>query len=156
MKLRVLSIGKRMPAWVDDGVAEFLKRFPRTFAVELEAIEPAPRKGGLGTAALQEADCSRLLARIRDGERVVALDERGALQTTREFAGRIEEWQHDARDVVLVIGGPDGHSAAFKQRADELLSLSRMTLPHGLARLFLVEQLYRAWTLMSGHPYHRG
>lgn len=155
MKIRVLCVGRRMPAWVDEAVAEFLKRCGRQFPVELESIDPAPRKNGLTTAQLQQADTERLLAKIRDQERVVALDERGKVHDTRGFAGRIEQWQLDGRDVCLVIGGPDGHAGDMRQRADELLSLSRMTLPHGLARVVLVEQLYRAWTVMSGHPYHR-
>ncbi len=155
MKLRLLCIGRRMPAWVDTAVAEFLKRCGTRFPVELLALDPAPRKAGLGTAQLQIADSDRLLARIRPAERVVILDERGKRLDTRAFADRIEFWQQDGLDVVLVIGGADGHSQALRQRANESISLSAMTLPHGLARVVLVEQLYRAWTLISGHPYHR-
>ncbi len=155
MKMRVLCIGKRMPSWVDDGVEAFMKRFPRQFPVEMEVIDPAPRKSGQTMAQLQAADSARLQNRLRPGERLVALDERGQPGTSPDFARRIETWQMDGRDVSLVIGGADGHSAEFRQRADELLSLSRMTLPHGLARLLLIEQVYRAYTLMSGHPYHR-
>lgn len=155
MKLRVLCIGRRMPAWVEEACADFLKRCGRQFPVELESLDPAPRKAGLTAAQLQQADSERLLGRIRAQDRVVALDERGKVHDTRGFARRIEHWQLDGRDVVLVIGGPDGHADSLRQRADELLSLSRMTLPHGLARVVLVEQLYRAWTVLSGHPYHR-
>ncbi len=155
MKLRLLCAGRRMPRWVDDGVAEFMKRFPRQFPVELDTVDPAPRKAGLSATQLQQADSERLAAKLRGGERIVALDEGGQQYDSRGLAGRIQDWQHDGRDVVLVIGGPDGHSDAFRDAADELLSLSSMTLPHGLARLVLVEQVYRAWTVLSGHPYHR-
>ncbi len=155
MKMRVLCIGSRMPGWVDAGVEGFLKRFNRQFPVSLEAIDAAPRKNGMTSAQLQQADGERIQARLREGERLVLLDERGKTHDSRGFSARIEAWQLDGRDVALVIGGADGHPPALKQQADELLSLSAMTMPHGLARLMLVEQLYRAWTLMSGHPYHR-
>lgn len=155
MKLRVLSVGRRVPGWAEDGVAEFARRFTRQFPVELEAVDAAPRTAGASTEQLQHADSERLLSRVRPGERLVALDERGRELSSRQLADRIEAWQHDGRDVVLVIGGADGHSDALKTRADELISLSRMTLPHAMARLMLIEQLYRAWTLLSGHPYHR-
>lgn len=155
MKLRVLCIGTRMPGWVDSGVQEFLKRFTRQFPVSLEAIAAAPRKNGQTSEQLQQADTQRIRQKLRDNERVVLLDERGKSHDTRGFAARIEQWQLDGRDVALVIGGADGHPREFKQQADELISLSPLTMPHGLARLVLVEQLYRAWTLSSGHPYHR-
>lgn len=155
MRLRVLCIGTRMPGWVDAGVDEFLKRFDRNLPVSLEAIDATPRKTGLTAEQLKQADSERIRKRLKAGERVVLLDERGRSLDTRKFAGRIESWQLDGRDVSLVIGGADGHDAALKQQADELLSLSAMTLPHGLARILLVEQLYRAWTLSTGHPYHR-
>ena len=155
MKLRVLCVGRRMPGWVDAGVGEFLKRFSRQFPVELEAVDPAPRKAGQTQAQLQQADSDRLQARLRGSERLVLLDEGGREYDSRGLAGRIEAWQHDGRDVVLAIGGPDGHADSFRAAADESLSLSRLTLPHTLARLLLVEQLYRAHSLLSGHPYHR-
>ena len=155
MKLRVLCMGKRMPNWVDAGVEDFLKRFTRQFPVELEVIDASPRKAGLLSAQLQIADSERLQQKIRSDERVVLLDERGKRDATSDFCQRIQRWQMDGRDTVLVIGGADGHSPAFRKQADELISLSAMTLPHGLARLVLMEQLYRAWSLSIGHPYHR-
>ena len=155
MKIRVLCIGKRMPKWVDAGVEDFLKRFTRQFPVSLDVVDATARTGGATQAQLQEADSNKLLAKIRDDDCVVALDERGKARDTKAFAAMIERWQLDGRDVVLLIGGADGHSDAMRERADALLSLSPMTMPHGLARLVLMEQLYRAWTLQSGHPYHR-
>lgn len=155
MKLRVLCIGKRMPAWVDAGVDDFLKRFTRQFPLSLDVVEASPRKAGMTTEQLQDADSLRLSQRLKPNERVVLLDERGKRHDTREFAARIEQWQLDGPDVALIIGGADGHSKAFRQQAHELISLSAMTMPHGLARLMLVEQIYRAWTVISGHPYHR-
>lgn len=144
-----------MPKWVDAGAGDFLKRFNRQFPVSLEAIEAAPRKSGQTSEQLQQADGQRIAQRLRDNECVVLLDERGKKYDTRGFAQRIEHWQRDGRDVALVIGGADGHPDELKQRADELISLSAMTMPHGLARVVLLEQLYRAWTLSCGHPYHR-
>lgn len=155
MKLRILAIGTRMPPWVDAGVAEFLKRFPRGFPVKLDAVAAESRKAGGSGEALREADSQRLRAQLRGGERVVVLDERGPALTTRELAERVEAWQRDGRDVALLIGGADGHSPGLRAQADELMSLSALTLPHGIARLLLVEQLYRAWSLSVGHPYHR-
>ncbi|ORE85216.1 rRNA large subunit methyltransferase [Oceanococcus atlanticus] len=155
MKLRVLCIGKRMPAWVDAGVEDFLKRFTRQFPLSLDVVDAAPRKAGMSSEQLQEADTQRLIQRLKPNERVVLLDERGVRHDTRGFAARIEQWQLDGPDVALVIGGADGHSKAFRKHASELISLSPMTMPHGLARLMLVEQVYRAWTVISGHPYHR-
>lgn len=155
MKLRIVAIGTRLPSWADAGVAEFLKRFPREFPVKLEAIAPSPRRSGDTPQALQAADSERLRARLGGGERVVVLDERGTALSTAALAERIEAWQHDGRDVALLIGGADGHSPGLRAQADELVSLSALTLPHALARLLLVEQLYRAYTLLIGHPYHR-
>lgn len=156
MRVRVLCVGTRMPRWVDDAVGDFLKRFTRRFPVTLEAIEASPRsKAAQSSEQLKQADSDRVRAKLRDGERLVLLDERGKTLDTRGFAQRIENWQMDGRDVTLAIGGADGHDDGLKQQADEKLSLSAMTLPHGLARVLLVEQLYRAWTLSTGHPYHR-
>lgn len=155
MKLRVLCIGKRMPAWVDAGVEDFLKRFTRQFPVTIDVLEAAPRKPGMTSEQLQQADSQRISQRLKPGERVVLLDERGKRYDTREFAARIEQWQLDGPDIALVIGGADGHSRDFRKQASELISLSPMTMPHGLARLMLIEQVYRAWTVISGHPYHR-
>lgn len=155
MRLRILAVGSRLPAWAEQGIADFHKRFPRTLPVRIETVEAAPRKGGRTAEQLRAADSQRLLARIKEGERVVALDERGRQHSTRGLTARLEAWQQEARDVCLVIGGPDGHDETLRQRADELLSLSQLTLPHALARLLLMEQLYRAWSLQTGHPYHR-
>lgn len=153
MKIRILSVGKRLPGWVNEGFATYVKRLPRENALLLEEI-PVSRGGGDATRRIGE-EGERLLRRVARGEYVVALDEAGTAWTSRDLAGELERWRHMGVDVALLVGGPDGLSASCKARADKNWSLSRHTLPHGLVRVMVAEQLYRAWTLLQGHPYHR-
>lgn len=158
MRLIVVALGHRQPAWVDTAFAEYAKRLPRELRLDLIELKPEPRADNAGDAAI-----ARLLAReaerIRDtlpkDARVVALDERGDAPTTRALAERLTRWQSDARDVAFVIGSADGLDAQLRVDADERVALSALTLPHGLVRVLLAEQLYRAWSITRGHPYHR-
>jgi 23S rRNA (pseudouridine1915-N3)-methyltransferase len=143
----------RLPGWVNEGFATYVKRLPRENALLLEEI-PVSRGGGDATRRIGE-EGERLLRRVARGEYVVALDEAGTAWTSRDLAGELERWRHMGVDVALLVGGPDGLSASCKARADKNWSLSRHTLPHGLVRVMVAEQLYRAWTLLQGHPYHR-
>ncbi|MGE5667447.1 MAG: 23S rRNA (pseudouridine(1915)-N(3))-methyltransferase RlmH [Betaproteobacteria bacterium] len=154
MKLRVVALGHRMPAWVDAGFGDYARRMPRDLPVELTALKPEARNQGKPVAALLAAEAERIGAACRDA-RVIALDEHGKAWTTRELATRLEAWRADARDVAFVIGSADGLDASVKRGAAHTVALSAMTLPHGLVRVLLAEQLYRAASLMSGHPYHR-
>lgn len=155
MKLLVVCVGHRMPDWVDAGVQEFVRRMPRDAATQIIEVKAEPRTQGKPVEALMEAERARIEAAIPPRARIVALDERGDDLTTVALAGRLRRWRADGDDVVLLIGGPDGLSPALKSRAHELIRLSSLTLPHALARLLLVEALYRAVSLEANHPYHR-
>ena len=154
MRLIVLAIGQRQPAWADAAWDDFAKRFPPEMRLELKALKAEPRAGRT-TAQCLTAEAQRLTAALPAGTRRVVLDERGSTLTTAALARRLTAWKDDGRDVALVIGGPDGLAAEIKAQADETMRLSDLTLPHALARVLLAEALYRAWTLSTGHPYHR-
>jgi 23S rRNA (pseudouridine1915-N3)-methyltransferase len=154
MKLRVVALGHRMPAWVTAGFDEYARRMPREFALELVNLKPESRDSGKPSAQLLSAESVRIAAACK-GALVVALDERGRSWTTRELADRLARWRDDARDVAFVIGSADGLAETVKRNAAAVVALSAMTLPHGLVRVLLAEQLYRATSLLAGHPYHR-
>jgi len=154
LKLRILSIGHKMPGWIEEGCKEYLKRMPRELFVEIVEIRPDKRASGRNSDQVQEAEGRRILeAAGRDI--LIALDEHGQEVTTLQLADRMQKWLGDGRDVSLVIGGADGLHPDVKARADWLWSLSKLTLPHAMVRVLLAEQLYRAWSVLSNHPYHR-
>ena len=144
-----------MPAWVDAGFEEYARRMPRTLPVRLIEIKAEPRGDGIPVDRLTEAEGKRVSAAVPSGAFRVVLDERGRACTTRELASRISGWQMEGREVAFVIGGADGTSAALRAQAGWLWSLSPLTLPHGLVRVIVAEQLYRAASILSNHPYHR-
>lgn len=144
-----------MPGWVDEAYAEFARRMPREMPMELIEVKAEPRTSGKPAAALMAAEAVRLRAALPGRCRKVILDERGSDLTTQALARRLEAWLGGGEDVAIVIGGPDGLDAAFKQESDEMLRLSSLTLPHALVRVLLAEALYRAASLLKGHPYHR-
>ncbi len=153
MKVRLLAIGRDRSGLFAPAVDEYLGRLARTLKVELVELPEAKKQAG--TPRAKEEEGATVLGRLKPGERLVALDERGDQPTSLELARRLARWQERGQDVALVIGGADGLSAAVLERAQERLSLSRLTLPHRLARLVLVEQLYRAVTILRGEPYHK-
>jgi len=155
MKLWVIAVGQRVPDWAQTAWADYAKRFPPEIKIELKAIKTEPRSNNKNTAALMRAERERIEAAIPKGARIVVLDERGKPLRTQELAVRLGDWQSLGADVALVIGGPDGLEPEFRQSADEILRLSDLTLPHAMVRVLLVEQLYRAWSVNAGHPYHR-
>lgn len=155
MHIRLLAVGDRQPSWVDDAFASYTSRLPREWKFQLQAISTARRGKNDKSDRAKDAEGEQLLAKLVAGEQVVLLDERGAQLSSKKLAGKLAEWQSDARDLALIIGGPDGVSAAVRDKADFIWSLSQLTLPHGMARVLLSEQLYRAWSLQAGHPYHR-
>lgn len=155
MKLLVVAVGARMPRWVDDAFSEYAKRMPRNLPIELIEIRPEPRAAGKPVTKLLSAERERIERALPRGALRVALDERGREMTTRQLAGWLEARRQDGRDVAFVLGGPDGLAPELKNGAELLLRLSAMTLPHGLARVLLAEQLYRALSIIGGHPYHR-
>lgn len=154
MKLNVLAVGHRQPAWVNEGCAEYLKRMPRELSASVSEIKPEAR-GSKTREQLLAAEKSRIRDALAAGSRLVVLDEKGDDLTTLQLARRLEAWMQDGRDVALLIGGADGLDEEFKQQADDKLRLSSLTLPHGMARLVLCEQLYRAVSVLKNHPYHR-
>jgi len=154
MKLSVLAVGHRQPGWVNEGCAEYLKRMPRELPASVTEIKPEPR-GSKTREQLLAAEKARLREALVAGSRIVVLDEKGDDLTTLKLAKRLEAWMQDGRDVALLIGGADGLDEEFKAQADDRLRLSSLTLPHGMARLLLCEQLYRAVSVLKNHPYHR-
>jgi 23S rRNA (pseudouridine1915-N3)-methyltransferase len=154
VRLIVAAIGQRQPAWADAAWDDFAKRFPPECRLELKAPKAEPRSGKT-PAQCMAAEAQRIEAALPKGVRRVVLDERGSRLTTQQLSERLHFWMGDGRDVALLIGGPDGLDPALKATADESLRLSDLTLPHAFARVLLAEALYRAWTLMTGHPYHR-
>jgi 23S rRNA (pseudouridine1915-N3)-methyltransferase len=154
MNLRVVALGHRMPDWVATGWADYARRLPREFALELVELKPEPRTRGKPVAQLLAAEAVRIVAACK-GALVVALDERGQPWTTRVLADRLARWRDDARSVAFVVGSADGLADAVKESAAEVVSLSALTLPHGLVRVVVAEQIYRAASLLAGHPYHR-
>ena len=154
MKLRVVALGHRMPAWVAAGWDDYARRMPREFALELVELKPEPRDRGKPVAQLLAAEAPRIAAACRGAE-VVAFDERGEPWTTRRLAEAVARWRDDARDAAFVIGSADGLAEPVKRGAAAVVALSALTLPHGLVRVIVAEQLYRAVSLLSGHPYHR-
>lgn len=155
MKLRIVAIGNRLPDWVNAGYAEYARRFPPELPLRLTEIRAEKRAPGMDTATLVRREGERMLAALHAPETVIALDERGAQVGTRELAERLARWREAGQDAAFLIGGADGLDHAVKARAGEQIALSRLTLPHGLARILLAEQLYRALSLLSHHPYHR-
>lgn len=155
VKIRILAVGHKMPAWVEQGCAEYLKRMPRETTVEIVELKPDKRAAGKGGEQVREAEAQRILESA-GRDYLIALDERGQEPTTLQLADRMQQWMQDGRDVALAIGGADGLHDKVKQAADWQWSLSRLTLPHGMVRVMLAEQLYRAWSVLNNHPYHRG
>lgn len=144
-----------MPAWVDQAWGEYAKRFPPELRLRLVPIKAAPRRGDRTVAVLKAAEARQIRAALPQNAHVVALDEHGDRVRTVDLARRLRQWQRLGRDVALLIGGPDGLDAELLQEAPERLRLSDLTLPHAMVRVLLAEQLYRAWSIETGHPYHR-
>lgn len=155
MKLRLIAVGQRPQGWVAEGFAQYARRLPREMPLELIEV-PSATRARESPERVREAEARGLLGQVGDRDWVVALDERGKTWSTLALAEKLDDWRMQGRDVTFLIGGAEGLGDACRARADEVLSLSAMTLPHALVRVVLAEQIYRAWTVLSGHPYHRG
>ncbi|TSE35372.1 23S rRNA (pseudouridine(1915)-N(3))-methyltransferase RlmH [Tepidimonas charontis] len=155
MRWHLLAVGQRLPDWAEAAYQDYAKRFPPEARVQLRTVKAEPRSGGKSAAAIMAAEAQRLQAAAPKGARWVVLDERGQRCTTVELAERLQQWQRDGIDVAFVIGGADGLDPSLRAAAFATLRLSDLTLPHALARVLLIEQLYRAWSILQGHPYHR-
>lgn len=155
MRAKLIAVGERMPGWVAEGFGEYRKRLSHDLPLELVELKPGPRgKGRDDARAMQEEGAAMLAALPRDSL-VIALDGRGKGWSSEDLAQQLASWRMAGRDLAFLIGGPDGHAPEVLARADQRWSLGPLTLPHMLVRLVLAEQLYRANTLLSGHPYHR-
>ena len=154
MKIRIVALGSRLPAWVNAVVDDYLRRMPREFATELLELKAEPRDRGRSVAQFLAAEARRIAAATA-GWRTVALDERGESWTTARLASRLERWKNGGDSVAFVIGSADGLAEEVKRNADVIVALSALTLAHGVARVLLAEQLYRAVSMLGGHPYHR-
>jgi 23S rRNA (pseudouridine1915-N3)-methyltransferase len=155
MRVTILSVGHRMPAWIQEGFQEYTKRMPPEIRVELVELKPEERGAGRSTDRAKAIEGERLLAAVPDGGTLLALDERGKAISTQGLSVLLAGWMRDGSHPVFAIGGADGHSDDVRARADKLVSLSALTLPHAMVRVLLAEQLYRAWSILARHPYHR-
>jgi 23S rRNA (pseudouridine1915-N3)-methyltransferase len=155
MKLIVVAVGNKMPGWVETAWDDYARRLPPDCALELREIKPEPRTSGKTPAQMMAAEARRIEAALPAGALKLALDERGRDLTTEALSKRLEQWRSGGRDVVFLVGGPDGLDPGLKAGCDGQLRLSSLTLPHPMVRVLLAEQLYRAWTIMTHHPYHR-
>jgi 23S rRNA (pseudouridine1915-N3)-methyltransferase len=144
-----------MPAWIEAGFGEYAKRMPPECRLVLKEIKPIDRSGSKTAETVMAQERTRIEAAIPKGARIIALDERGKDLTTSQLSQLLTQWQQDGRDVTFTIGGADGLDAGFKASADMLIRISSLTLPHGMVRVLLAEQLYRAWSITQNHPYHR-
>ncbi|TVS18089.1 MAG: 23S rRNA (pseudouridine(1915)-N(3))-methyltransferase RlmH [Gammaproteobacteria bacterium] len=155
MRLKLVAVGVRVPGWVDAGFADYARRLPRDCRLELVAVAAADRRQGRGVEHWREEEAERLLAAAGRDARLIALDVTGRSLSTEDLSLRLEAWRMEGRDIAMLIGGPDGLAPRCLERAEMRWSLSSLTLPHALVRVVVAEQIYRAWTLMTGHPYHR-
>jgi 23S rRNA (pseudouridine1915-N3)-methyltransferase len=155
MRITIVAVGQRLPAWADEAAEDFLKRFAPDWRVELKPVKAVQRSAAISADAVKAKEAAHIRAALPKGAHLVVLDERGVSLTTQQLADQIKRWQSQSLSPCFVIGGADGLDDALKHSAAQTIRLSDMTLPHALARVLLAEQLYRAYTLLAGHPYHR-
>ena len=155
MQLIIAAVGHKMPSWIETGFQEYAKRMPPECKLVLKEIKPIDRANNKNAEAVMAQERTRIEAVLPKGGRMIALDERGQDLTTMQMSQLLTQWQQQGGDVTFVIGGADGLDADLKKNADMLIRISSLTLPHGLVRVLLAEQLYRAWSITQNHPYHR-
>jgi 23S rRNA (pseudouridine1915-N3)-methyltransferase len=155
MHLRLIAVGERQPDWVEDAFQDYVARLPKAWKFRLDAVSTAKRFKSGSVQQAMEAEGRLILDQIRPTDCVVVLDERGKGLTTVQLEQQLADWLAGGRDLCFVIGGPDGLSGEVKKRANSTWSLSKLTLPHGMVRVLLAEQLFRAWSMSTNHPYHR-
>lgn len=155
MQIQLIAVGNRMPEWVKTGYQEYAKRLPRECSLHLVEIAPGKRGRNADIPRIVRDEGERMLAAIPRDCQVIALEVGGKPWSTPQLATQLETWMHSGRDTALLVGGPEGLDSACRERADQLWSLSTLTLPHPLVRVMLAEQLYRAWSVVTRHPYHR-
>lgn len=154
MQLQIISIGQKMPRWVDDACADYIRRLPREIALQWTTLPLAQRKGHNKTDVIKQDEANRIRQKLQSGLNL-ALDEKGRQWSSQEWAAQLQHWMQEYPRINIIIGGPDGLSDDLLSDCDQRVSLGRMTMPHALVRIVLVEQIYRAWSILLGHPYHR-
>ncbi|RQW84778.1 MAG: 23S rRNA (pseudouridine(1915)-N(3))-methyltransferase RlmH [Methylococcus sp.] len=155
MQIQLIAVGNRMPSWVTAGYQDYAKRLPRECELVLREISPGKRGKNADIARIREDEGERVLSALGRDDRVIALEVGGKAWSTVDLAEQLASWQRHGQRVSLLVGGPEGLSEACRQRASQQWSLSPLTLPHPLVRVILAEQIYRAWSLLNRHPYHR-
>lgn len=155
MQLLIVAVGHKMPAWIEAGYNEYAKRMPPGCRLHLKELKPVDRSGSRTAETVMAMEKSRIEEALPKNTRLVVMDERGKDLTTLQLSQHLSQWRQEGGDVALVIGGADGLDAELKKKADLSIRLSSMTLPHGMVRVLLAEQLYRAWSITQNHPYHR-
>jgi 23S rRNA (pseudouridine1915-N3)-methyltransferase len=155
MKLLIIAVGARMPEWVEAAWGDYAKRLPSEWSVTLKEIKPESRTSGKTPQQMMAAEAKRIETAIPDGAMRVALDEHGRDYSSQKFAEVLRTWQDNSQTVAIIIGGPDGLAPELKTSCQAMIRLSSMTMPHPLVRVVLVEQIYRAWSILVNHPYHR-
>lgn len=155
MRLQLIAVGTRQPSWINEGVEEFTRRMPRECPLGVTEVPAARRSSSAPAARAMETEAGKILKATADSSMVVALHRKGTSWSTRDLANELNRWRLEYNQVAMIIGGPDGLAPDCLKRADLHWSLSRLTLPHGLVRIVVAEQIYRAWTIIQGHPYHR-
>lgn len=155
MIIHFITVGQKMPKWVQEGYTEYAKRLPKACTLKLTEL-PMAQRGKTGTADVYKTEeAKRIIAAIPKGARLIILDEHGQQVTTKGLADKLEEWLAGGQDVALIVGGPDGLETSLIQQAQWKWGLSNLTMPHPMVRILVAEQLYRAWSLINNHPYHR-
>ena len=155
MKITIIAVGARMPDWVEDAWSDYAKRLASDWSVVLKEIKPESRTSGKTPAQMMLAEAKRIESAIPEGSLRVALDEHGRDYTTHTFAEQMGGWHNNSQSLAIIIGGPDGLDADLKKSCQSILRLSSMTMPHPMVRVVLIEQIYRAWSILNNHPYHR-
>jgi len=155
VRIHLIAVGTRMPGWVTQGFEEYARRLPADCALQLVEVAAGKRGKNADIARITRDEGERTLAAIPKGARVVALDVKGRSWSTEQLSQQLDGWLHDGRDLALLVGGPEGLAAECLARAEQRWSLAPLTLPHPLVRIVVAEQLYRAWSILNGHPYHR-
>jgi 23S rRNA (pseudouridine1915-N3)-methyltransferase len=155
VRVTILSVGHRMPGWIQDGFQDYARRMPPEIRLDLVELKPEERGAGRSTERAMAAEGEKILSALPADGSLVALDEKGRPISTQGLSVLLSEWMRDGSHPVFAIGGADGLAPQVKERAAKLVSLSTLTLPHGLVRVLLAEQIYRAWTILARHPYHR-
>ncbi|QDP00840.1 23S rRNA (pseudouridine(1915)-N(3))-methyltransferase RlmH [Thalassotalea sp. PS06] len=155
MRITLIAVGNKMPAWIAQGFSEYARRFPRDLSFDLVEITPGKRGKNADIARILEKEGEQTMAAVPKGSRIITLEVEGKPWTTPQLALQLERWQMDGRDVALLVGGPEGLAPQCIQASEQKWSLSPLTLPHPMVRIMVAESLYRAWSINNNHPYHR-